>query len=304
MKKNLLYLENHFKSLITFTMFFSIIAVSIILLTSSPNSTPVKNEPLGLNFTNGWTVIVDDNLMGIGLKLPIKSSNTDYHTIDAYNIFPHTGYKCSVLSTMVYQREFQVFIEDKLIYEWTFNDDASQKDTIGSRLVFVTIPKECEGKPIHLRFTRTVTGDDASILPVEIYNAMSNYTVQIGKNNSIMIVITASLLVAIIALLFSLFIYQKDFFYSPYTYLVLHILTLSLWSLCNGKYMQFFTDNALLIHNIEYICFYSTVLFMWLYIYLNWKICPKIILSQIIILALFFVLSLIFKLFGICDFFA
>ncbi|MEG0692483.1 MAG: diguanylate cyclase [Oscillospiraceae bacterium] len=282
------------------------VALSIGIIGSSMpyGSDRAKLEDNSVQFSANWKVYEDGVLKQEAQRLPYYMSDKNCKIVDIYNTIQATPFETSILVTNVFQKNITVFVEHEMIYEYRFESKSPISKTPGSGRFYINLPDHSQGKTIHIQYERVVPEDLSAIADIVLINAMASCQLYIPNRQIVVLVITAMFIIGAILLIISAVIRSSKVKATPLICLALFCVSAAIWFLCNSKMLQFFTGNLVLIHNLEYICFYLIPVALWAFMWSNWKYSPKVTLPMIITMSVFFASSLTLKILGICDFFS
>lgn len=283
---------------------YCVILCVFLVITSIPyGSLHTNANQTAVNFSSGWIISNSENMDVEGTSLPYDLKGNDGHTIELRNTIPQVPFPMAVLETVVFQKDVQVFIDGVLVMEKNFEAKSFNQNTPGSGRILVPIPADSQGKEILIRYNKIVPEDDGPIANVHIINGQMNERNIISLSSSAFITTILMFFIGCGLFLTSLvYIYSGVKIYSLSS-MSMFVITSSMWVMCNSKILQYFTDNWVLMHNLEYISFYSTPIWLWMFLSYNWDRQKKICNTALTILIAFFIITLTTKAFGICDFY-
>lgn len=187
--------------------------------------------------------------------------------------------------------------------EKVFEGNNFNQNTPGSGRLFVPLPLDSEGKELVIKLHKVVPEDDSSITKIRILDGLMNERNIVSLSSSAFLATTLMFFVGVCLLITCLaYIPAGVKTYSLYT-MAMFVITASLWVMCNSKVIQYFTDNWVLVHNLEYISFFSTPLWLWLFLSYHWDNHKKQCNTAINLLLVFLMITFTAKAFGICDFY-
>lgn len=277
--------------------------VLVILNSMSYNSFFAKPRSKQINFNYGWEIYEDGILTSSNSTLPYKLINPNCKTVDLYNIVPFTEYEKILLDTNIYLKRFSAFISSEKIFENEMIPKDSNNWSPGNSRAFVILPNYSSGMQIHLQYENLISEDSSVIAEVYLNDAVTPNYFPIVNNSFLFFFTSIFLAIGIVLLIITMvmIIMQIKRIY-PLFFLSMFCITGSIWLMCNNSIFQFFSDNLVLMYNLEYICSFLQTPMLWLFIWSNWKHATKIILPTVSVMGLFYALVISFKLFGIADF--
>lgn len=279
------------------------LSMGIILSSLAYTSSTQKQDSGSVYLRAGWDIYFDGEQEATTAELPYQINDTETTVVDLYNTLPKTPFEISVLTFNFYQKNVFVYVEEQLIYEQKFQPKQTNAETPGSGKLFVYLPDDFEGKTIHIQLERVVLQDASSLGTVDIINGMVNARLFIPGDNMLFFVIATIFLIGIILLLISAAFKSVGVKTSPLVMLALFAISASLWFMCNSKIFQFFTDNLVLMHNLEYLSFYLMPVTLWAFLHLNWDSRSKATVPILMVMLGFFTIAITLKFLGICDMF-
>ena len=277
----------------------------IVVITSLPYGARGEGTAQSaVDFSKGWTVYADDKQLATDASLPFVLDNKDLLHIEIRNQIPPLPFAVSMLETMIFQRDFAVYVDGTLVSEKVFSQKYFNQDTPGSGRVFVQLPQDSAGKEIVIKMYKAVPQDESAIAQIRIMDGVLNERNIVSLSGSAFVATILMFFVGVCLLITSIVYVCGGIKIYSLCSMSMFVITSSLWVMCNSKVLQFFTDNWVLMHNLEYMAFYSTPLWLWIFLYYNWEKHAKTCKVAITILTVFSMAVLTAKVFGICDFYA
>lgn len=293
------------KAAIAWFSIYCIVASALIIL-SALFASPAypahqgKSQP----FNQGWTVYEDGMKIADQASLPLPIQNKNCSVIDLYNVLPDTGFHQEVLSTTVFQRGIRVFIEDELVFQDTGGVLDGPGKTPGSGRFYIELPMDVHGKEIHIQFTRAVLSDQSATARIELQDSFFDPYLAIPQGNLLFFVVIALLFLGLLLLILALLLRGLRVNLTAVYFLAAFLISSAVWAMCNTKVIQFFTNNLVLVHTLEYMSFYLIPISLWGFLRLNWKSESRLVSWALWVMSGFYFVAVTCKLLGICDLFA
>lgn len=283
---------------------FCIIAMLYLIITSlvfDGFGAPKKDY---ISFSDGWAVYADGKLEAENVTLPYFVENENAKIIDIYNTIPNiTNYQVTALQFLVFQKDIKVFVDEKQIYENVFKPTILNKTVPGSITNVVTLPYESAGKQIHIQIDRVVMADKGPVSTIKLIDgAVKSYN-RVQDNNVLLVLMVSLASMGVLALFVSLLFHRSWINIASLLCLSIVLISISVWTLCNSRMIELFTTNRVLMHNLEYISFYSMPLALVSFVKHNWKVTSKTIKFARNLSFGFVICTLALKVFLNIDFF-
>ncbi|MEG1874967.1 MAG: GGDEF domain-containing protein [Angelakisella sp.] len=280
-------------TVLIFVILHTAMAFDPLYQSSSITTLPLSGE---------WSVTEDGVSTGQH-RLPYTVQNKKCRTVELSLPLPETPFNPAVLVTLTYQTKLEVLLDGSSIYKGVFEKQGRERFTPGSSRTLFPLPTDFAGKTLTLRYTRYVFSDTSAIGMVSL-DKLDTGGLQLSGRGLLFFIMTGIASVGVLMLAISLFASGRGLLSAPLFYLSLFAVIAPIWVLCNSKLAQVFTSNLILIHNVEYICFYLFPLPMLAFLLVNWPLRSRASTCLLHLLSGFFVLTLTLKAVGLCDFFA
>ncbi|MEG1858691.1 MAG: hypothetical protein RR216_08085, partial [Pseudoflavonifractor sp.] len=212
-------------------------------------------------------------------------------------------FRSTLLTTTTYQKNLSVYVEDRLIYTSVVPPVRNAADTPGSGKVAISLPPDSAGQTIRMEYEHVILSDGGPVPTITLQDGVGKPFLMIPNGNYLFFIVSAIFLVGVVLLLLSVALVGIGVKLAPILYLAIFYLSSSMWIMCNSKIFQFFTDNLVLMHNLEYMSFYLLPLALWSFLWSNWHCYPKISACILTVTGTFFALAITLKAFGILDFY-
>ncbi|MEG1943148.1 MAG: hypothetical protein RR049_04965, partial [Angelakisella sp.] len=303
-KKLVKFAYTHRKTLAAIFVLYCTMAVAGIFFGAyfSPRTHGDSSTEI-VTLDTGWRVCEDGEEVTADAALPYAPKNKDYKVIDMYQSLPNTEFPSGVIISTVYQKELEVFLGDKLLYSYRPETPHRNSFTPGSGRFFINLPDSFGGQELHMRYYRVVPSDTATIVPVLLQSTRQSPYFFIPGSEILFVLMLSLFIMGLALLAMSIFSGGFGFLASPLFPLSIFAMSTAAWITCNTKLAQFFSDNLILIHNLEYVSFFIMPVALWMFAWLNWHYCPRITLPTVSVMSIFFALAVTLKFFGLVDFY-
>lgn len=294
----------HRKVLATvFACYCALLVAGILFGAYSSPSAYDPEDGTVVELNEGWRILEDGKEVTTQGKLPYSIKGKDCKTIELSRTLPETDFLSGVIVTTAYQKEVDISLDGELLYSYHPVGNQKKSFTPGSGRFFATLPQDFSGKELHIRYDRAVMSDNSNIARVSLHDTLQKPFFFISGSEVLLIAMLAMFLVGLVLLIIAIFVDWRHFLYSPLFPLGVFAISTAAWITCNTKLAQFFTRNLILLHNVEYIAFYTMPLALWLFAWLTWHYCPQVTLPVLVIMSGFLGFSLTCKALGLLDFF-
>lgn len=298
------HLKKHRKAIYILIALYTIIATCFILTSTDEyhNSNTINYQKQVLD--ENWEVSIDGEKQKTPASLPFNNYDSTNKTIDLTTTLPDLGYRHYVLETSLVQKELKVYVDEVLVYETNFNANSSLQTSPGSGKFYVPLPQDCVGKTLRLHYINTVPSDLSSLRTITLSNGNYNPYLIMEHGNIIFFSSTSIILLGLVLFIVAIIYFKEELLFQSLIFIAGFAISSSVWILCNTKLMQFFTENLVLIHNLEYITFFIMPVTLWGFIGRSGKIFSKLSNYMFTFSLIFYLYTMTMKLLGINDFFA
>lgn len=276
----------------------------LIIFTSLPyGDMHFGNETVPVSFSDGWSVSADGGQLDANAKLPYELAGRGYIDIELRNTIPDYPFKTAVMETVVFQKDVRVYVDGELVLERVFEKKSFNQNTPGSGRIFVPLPADSQGKEVVIKLHKVVLEDDGPVANISIMDGLMSDRSITSLSSSAFLATVLMFFVGVCLLVTCLAYLPAGVKVHSLSTMAMFVITASLWVMCNSKSMQFFTDNWVLIHNLEYMAFFSTPLWLWLFLSYNWNSHKKICNIAINVMLIFITITFTAKALGLLDFY-
>lgn len=276
----------------------------IILLTSLPYGNFHINTKMDtVNFSSGWTISADGTTLSVDSSLPYELDQIPVTDIELHNKIPSYPFDAAVLETTIFQKDIRVYIDGILVMERVFERQSYNQKTPGSGRIFIPLPANSQGKEIMIQLHKVVTEDMSSIFKISIMDGIMTDRGIISLSSSAFLATALMFFIGVCLLITCLAYFPAGIRIYPMAAMAMFVLSGSLWVMCNSKMIQYFTSNWVLIHNLEYISFFTTPLWLWLFLSYNWDSYKKLCNRAVNLFLAFISITFTAKVLGIYDFY-
>ena len=215
----------------------------------------VKN--LRISFNNEGEKITDLNKY----KLP-KIKKGDSLTI-SYNM-PKLDIDNPVLILESYHSVVNIYVDDKMIYQYGVELQQEDKN-VGHVYLHIPILHEYEGKNFKIEYHYTEDDSLSYLYNMKICSEGSSYLKLINKNILQILLISTTLLIGVIGLIFSVSRRRYTREYLKMSYISAFSILSAIWVMCSSKVVFLIFRNASVINMLEYYSLYSVSIPLSLY---------------------------------------
>lgn len=277
----------------------------VIIATSIPyGGLRAASQEKPMDFSTGWSVTADGAWLADGVALPVQIDDSAVQTIELRNTIPAHPFETAVLETVIFQKDICVYIGGELVLERTFESKNFNQSTPGSGRIFVPLPSEAQGQEIVIQLHKVVLEDSGPVAKISIMNGLMSQRSIISLSSSAFLATVLMFFIGVCLLITCVVYLPMGVRTYSLSTMAMFVIATSLWVMCNSKTLQYFTDNWVLMHNLEYLAFYSMPLWLWLFLSNNWDRHQKICAVAINVQMGFMVLTFSAKVLGICDFYS
>lgn len=236
----------------------TIIMVAITILANLPKQNKFAVSADKYTWDNGWTLVDIQNQIEEKVKLPITFDTNYGDCVILKNIIPGSEYPAIGLRLEVYQSDLWIYVEDDLLYEYTYTPGVIDNRAGGSGIIMINIPNEYIGKEIYIEYGRSLAYYPVKIVAPQIINA----TIDNGYIDSNYLWVIAAM---ISYLLTGIFLTCSYYFEringrdaeKALLSLAAIFISIASWMLCYNKVYTNISETWVLIHIIEYVSFYA-----------------------------------------------
>jgi len=297
------FIKNNKGKFVKYIVFYSIIICFFNLFTSYCYKDDF--EPYAENyvdFNEKWIIGVDGRMLNSYVTLPYKIHHKS-RNVDIYSKIPSTDFENNLMILRVFQKNIEVSVDGELLYKSKLDKKAWNQYSPGSGIHFVFLPKDYEGKDIHINYQIMPGTSETVISTIKIIDGIVSPGTYFGGSKFLLFIALSMLLVGIIGIITTFVYMAMGIQLYQLGLLSLLISSSSTWLMCNSKIMQFFTPNLVFIHNLEYISFYIVPVALWGFVSTNWDESKKENNMMLFIMGTFFVMSITVKCLGLADMF-
>ncbi len=287
------------KTALIYSILCSILIITAaIFLYDSKDNEYANQYPI-----DNWTISVNGEQEATSISLPYKLTDNSSKVIDLYTIVPVKHYQVEAIMFTAFQKNVWVYVDNELIFQKKFEIEGYNSTESGSGKVIITLPHDSEGKELHIKLEKVVVSDNGPIPAVNIINGAITPANSIIQNKFIFASMLPVLFFGIVLIAASIAYKSLNLQLSALIHLAMFMLTESIWVLCNSKHIEVFTQNWVLVHQLEYMCLYSLPYFLWSFLKYNWNSKSKTINYMTYITGTFFVIALTLRIFFQVNFF-
>lgn len=285
-------------------VWYCIILCLVLIVTALPyGGFYLNTNPGTVEFSDHFSVYADGRLETAEAVFPYSVKTPGAAEIELHGTIPETPYYVAVLETVVFQKDVSIFLDGILLKERIFESKSLNQSSPGSGRLLVPLPEDSAGKEIVIKLSKAVPEDNGPIAKLNIINGLMSERSIISLSGAAFLATSLMFFVGICLLITSLaYAFGGIKMYSLCS-MSMFVITTSLWVLCNSKAMQYFTDNWVLIHNLEYMAFYSCPLWIWMFFSQNWNYKKRLCRAANTSVITFFMITLTAKAVGISDFY-
>lgn len=287
-----------------FAACYCAVLLAIILFTSLPYASDRDGFALAqIDFSSGWSVSENGGPFVDGTTLPYDLEGRVVSDLELRSTIPPYSFQTAVLETVIFQKDIRVYIDGTCVMERVFEAKHPNQTTPGSGRIFVPLPQDAQGKEVVIQLHNIVLEDDGPIAKISILDGMMNNRSIISLTSSAFLATVLMFFVGVCLLISCIAYIPSGVKIRSLCSMAMFVISASLWVLCNSKAMQYFTDNWVLSHNLEYIAFFSTPLWLWLFLSYHWDSHKKLCNTAINLLTVFLLITFTAKAFGIRDYY-
>ena len=296
------YIKQKSRKIMPYLLLYICISI-LLILSRSIGYKPSNNGTMTpIELTKGWTVFEDGEKTAENITMPYLVKDKKAHQIDLFITLPEIPYEYTILTAYKDELNLTLLLDNEVLLESNFSPSKHEKKVNGTSFLHLPLVGNPTGKELHLKLNRTNFPFYTISPEVSLHDSLDTRILFLSRNHLGFFLMTTIATLGLLLLIVTLLTSKKKIIYSPQLYLALFVFVTSLWVLCNTRAIQFFTENTLLIHYLEYISFYSIPTLIWAYIWLNWHKFGNLSITALTMNLTLFIAVLTLKLVNVSDF--
>lgn len=270
--------------------------LNTIIILPTLNQSATKEDPMQVyDFNEDWMLTTSSNPNPISINLPylVEPAVGYDEWITIENTIPSLPFQQMELFTTVFQKNFNVYIDNQEVYSYSPNVDGISESP-GSGNFIIELGTLEAGQKITIRFQNKVTTDLSRIQAISLFQTSGSNELLHFYPPLFFFSTLTSFILGTLLIMSSFNKTVRNYNFANLFLIGAFLIVGAFWISCNSKLLQLFTDNLLLIHKLELSSYYLLPLLLWGIIYTRWKelrtyVLPIYLFMTMIYLAFLFV---------------